>query len=107
MPNRRCPGCDRQFFTHDLGKAYCRPECVAKHQARVAAKVAKRAALKHKQRKVTPAVRLAAPPAPLPPPKVEVPTAADWLSERWTWRERVWFLQNFGGRIYQGGSSCS
>jgi hypothetical protein len=20
MPNRRCPGCDRQFFTHDLGK---------------------------------------------------------------------------------------
>jgi hypothetical protein len=105
MPNRRCPGCDRQFFTHDLAKAYCRPECVAKHQARVAAKVDSR--LKHKQRKVTPAVRLAAPPAPLPAPKAEVPTAADWLSDRWSWRERVWFLQNFGGRIYQGGNSCS
>jgi hypothetical protein len=99
MPNRRCPGCDRQFFTHDLGKAYCRPGCATNHKRRIAAKAAKRAA------RTSPPVRLAKP-APLPP-KVEVPTAADWLSERWTWRERVWFLQNFGGRIYQGGNSCS
>jgi hypothetical protein len=89
----------------DETKAYCQPGCATNHKRRIAAKAAAR--LKHKQRKVTPAVRLAAPPAPLPAPRTEVPTAADWLSERWSWRERVWFLQNFGGRIYQGGNSCS